>query len=137
MSVESEVLQQYATIVVVGASSEEAKPSHYVSAYMQRHGYCIVPVNPLEREVLGQTCYPDLRSVPGPIEFVDVFRRAEYCADVAREAVAVGAKVIWLQAGIVSAEARRIAEEAGLTYIEDRCVMAVHRRAGLGGRTAS
>ncbi|HZQ38315.1 MAG TPA: CoA-binding protein, partial [Dehalococcoidia bacterium] len=83
-------------------------------------------------EVLGERCYPDLASVPEPIEFVNVFRRPQFCADVARAAVEAGAKAIWLQQGIVSPEARRVAEGAGLEYVEDACVMVVHRRAGLG-----
>src|SRR5579885_2892772 len=129
---ERELLQRYHTIVVVGASSIPSKPSHYVSAYMQAQGYRIIPVNPEEQEVLGERCYPDLASVPEPIEFVNVFRRPQFCAEVAREAVAAGAKALWLQQGIVSPEARRIAEAAGLEYVEDACVMAVHRIAGMG-----
>jgi predicted CoA-binding protein len=131
-STECELLTRYHTIVVVGASSIPSKPSHYVSAYMQAQGYRIIPVNPEEQEVLGERCYPDLASVPEPIEFVNVFRRPQFCADVARAAVAAGAKALWLQQGIASPEARRIAEAAGLDYVEDACVMAVHRRAGLG-----
>ena len=132
MSVESEILSTCRTIVVVGASTNPAKAGHYISAYMQAQGYRIIPVNPDEREVLGEPCYPDLASVPGPVEFVNVFRRPEFCADVARAAVAIGAKALWLQQGITSGEARRIATEAGLAYIEDRCVMVEHRRAGIG-----
>jgi hypothetical protein len=132
MSSEPEILTTYHTIAVVGASSIPSKPSHYVSAYMQAQGYRIIPINPEESEVLGEHCYPDLASVPEPVEFVNVFRRPQFCADVARAAVEVGAKAIWLQQGIVSPEARRIAEAAGLTYVEDACVMAVHRRAGIG-----
>lgn len=132
MSVESEILSTCRTIVVVGASSNPAKPGHYISAYMQAQGYRIIPVNPAEREVLGERCYPDLQSVPEPVAFVNVFRRPEFCADVARAAVAVGAKAIWLQQGIASTEARQIAADGGLSYVEDRCVMVEHRRAGIG-----
>lgn len=132
MDFERDLLSRYHTIVVVGASSIPSKPSHYVSAYMQAQGYRIIPVNPEENEVLGERCYPDLASVPEPVEFVDVFRRPQFCADLARAAVAVGAKALWLQQGIVSAEARRVAETGGLDYVEDACVMAVHRRAGMG-----
>jgi len=132
MDTERELLRRYHTIVVVGASAIPSKPSHYVSAYMQAQGYRIIPVNPEESEVLGERCYPDLASVPEPIEFVNVFRRPQFCADVARAAVEAGAKAIWLQQGIVSPEARRVAEGAGLEYVEDACVMVVHRRAGLG-----
>ncbi len=129
---ERDILAKYRTIAVVGASSIPSKPAHYVSAYMQAQGYRIIPINPEEREVLGEPCYPDLASVPEPVEFVNVFRRPQFCADVARAAVDAGAQAIWLQQGIVSPEARQIAEAAGLRYVEDDCVMAVHRRAGLG-----
>jgi predicted CoA-binding protein len=128
MSVETEILQKYHTIAVVGLSSDPSKPSNSVSAYMMSQGYRIIPINPDEDEVFGQKAYPDLASVPEPVEFVDVFRRPQFCADVARDAVAAGAKVIWLQLGITSPEARRIAEEAGVTYVEDRCVLVEHRR---------
>lgn len=132
MSVESDILRNYHTIVVVGLASNPDKPSHWVSEYMMRQGYRVIPVNPEEREVFGLPCYPSLAAVPEPVEFVDVFRRPQYCPDVAREAAAVGAKVLWLQQGITSPEARRIAEEAGMTYVEDRCVMSEHRRHGIG-----
>ena len=132
MSTEQQILRDYRTIVVVGASSIEAKPSHWVSEYMQSQGYRIVPVNPDETEVLGEHCYPDLHSVPEPVEFVNVFRRPQFCADVVREAIEVGAKVVWLQQGIISDEARRLAEEAGLTFVQDRCVLQEHRRGGIG-----
>lgn len=132
MTSEVDILRQYKTIVVVGLSSDVDKPSHWVSDYMRGQGYRIIGVNPDEREVFGQPVYPDLASVPEPVEFVDVFRRPQFCADIARAAVAAGAKVIWLQQGIRSPEARRIAEEAGVTYVEDRCVLAEHRRHGLG-----
>ena len=130
MSTERDILTSYRTIVVVGLAADPSRPSHYVSEYMQRQGYRIIPVNPEIQEALGERCYPDLASVPEPVEFVNVFRRPQFCADVARDAVAVGAKAVWLQQGIFSDEARRIAEEAGLAYVEDRCVMVEHRRIG-------
>lgn len=132
MSVEEQVLQQARTIAVVGLSSDPAKPSNSVTAYMLAQGYTIIPVNPDEREVFGLPCYPDLVSVPQRIDVVDVFRRPQFCADVARDAVAAGAKSVWLQLGIRSDEARRIAESAGLAYVEDRCIMVEHRRLGIG-----
>ena len=127
MSYEAELLGTHKTLVVVGLSSDSTRPSYRVSQYMQEHGYRIIPINPSESEVLGERCYPSLADVPGPVEFVDVFRRPEFCADIAREAVAAGARVLWLQLGISSAEARAIAEGAGLDYVEDRCVLVVHR----------
>ncbi len=132
MSVESDILRRYHTIAVVGLSSDPAKPSNGVSQYMASQGYRLIPINPDEEEVFGVKAYPDLASVPEPVEFVNVFRRPQFCADVARDAVKAGAKAIWLQSGIRSPEARRIAEEAGLTYVEDRCVMVEHRRSAIG-----
>ena len=132
MSTEEEILRSYKTIVVVGASSIQQKPAHWVSEYMQSQGYRIVPVNPDETTVLGEACYPDLRSVPEPVEFVNVFRRPQFCADVVRDAIAVGAKAVWLQQGIISEEARRLAEEAGLTFVQNRCVLQDHQRYRIG-----
>ena len=132
MSTTADILRSYTTIVVVGLTSDPRKPAHYVSRYMMEQGYRIIPVNPQEREVFGLMCYPDIASVPEPVEFVNVFRRPEFCADVAREAMAAGARALWLQQGITNADARRIAEEAGAQYVEDACVMVEHRRAGIG-----
>ena len=132
MSVEREILQKYPTIAVVGASSLPEKPSHWVSEYMIEQGYRVIPVNPDETEVFGVPCYPDLASVPEPVEFVNVFRRPQYCADVVRDAIAAGAKAVWLQQGIVSEEARQLAEEAGITFVQNRCVLQEHRRHGIG-----
>jgi predicted CoA-binding protein len=132
MSTEREILEQYRTIVVVGASSLPEKPSHWVSEYMIDQGYRVIPVNPDEQEVFGVPCYPDLQSVPEPVEFVNVFRRPQFCADVVRDAIRVGARAVWLQQGIVSEEARALAEEAGLTFTQNRCVLQEHRRWGIG-----
>lgn len=132
MSVERDILETYRTIVVVGASSRPEKPSHWVSDYMRSQGYMVIAVNPDEREVFGAPCYPSLADVPQPVEFVNVFRRPQFCAEVVRDAIAAGAKVVWLQQGIVSAEAKRLAEAAGLTFVQDRCVLQEHRRHGIG-----
>jgi predicted CoA-binding protein len=132
VSIERDVLTRYHTIVVVGASSDPEKPSHWVSQYMIEQGYRVIPVNPLEREVFGVPCYPNLASVPEPVRFVNVFRRPEFCAGVTREAVAVGAEAVWLQLGIANEEARNVAESAGITFIEDSCVLQEHRRHAIG-----
>lgn len=132
MSVEADILKKYHTIAVVGLASNPEKPSHWVTEYMMEQGYRIIPVNPDETEVFGLTCYPSLAAVPEPVDFVDVFRRPQFCPDVARDAAAAGAKVLWLQQGIVSPEAKQIAEEAGMTFVQDRCVMSEHRRNGIG-----
>jgi predicted CoA-binding protein len=123
-----EILRTARTIAVVGASPDPSRTSHGVMRYLQRVGYRCIPVNPNADEVLGERCYSSLADVPEPIDLVDVFRRAEYCAGVAREAAAAGAPALWLQLGLRSAEARDVAEEAGMEYVEDACTAVVHRR---------
>lgn len=120
------------TIAVVGLSGKAERDSHRVAAYLQKHGYRIIPVNPKEEQVLGERSYDSLSEIPEPIDVVDVFRRAEHTPPIAKEAVDVGAKVLWLQEGIVSDEARGIAEEGGLEVVMGICMMATHRRLGLG-----
>lgn len=121
------------TIAVVGISSDPVKPSHYVPHYLQRHGYRIVPVNPRYHEVLGETCYPSLEAIPFPVDMVNVFRRAEDCPPVAAAAAAIHPQVLWLQLGIASEEARRIAEAAGMTVVMDKCIKVEHARLGVEG----
>jgi uncharacterized protein len=118
------------TVAVVGLSSKPDRPSNQVARFLQERGYRIVPVNPNETEVLGERAYPSLLDVPGQIEIdvVDVFRRAEHTPAVAEQAVRRGAKVLWLQEGIVNGEARRIAEEAGLTIIMGVCIKTTAKR---------
>lgn len=126
-----QILRTYDTITVVGASNDPVKAAHYVPAHMQRHGWRIVPVNPRGGEILGEQVYPTLGDVPGGVGLVDVFRPSPATPEVARQAVAAGASALWLQLGIASAEARAIAEEAGLLYVEDRCLIVEQRRLGL------
>jgi predicted CoA-binding protein len=116
------------TIAVVGLSSRPNRPSLEVARYLQQHGYRIVPVNPNETEVLGERAYASLADVPGRIDVVDVFRRAEETPAIARDAVAIGARVLWLQEGIVSDEAARIATEGGLEVIMGVCIRHVRAR---------
>jgi predicted CoA-binding protein len=118
------------TIAVVGLSSKPNRPSLEVARYLQEHGYRIVPVNPNETEVLGEPAYPTLAEIPEDVEIdvVDVFRRAEDTPEVARQAVAVGARVLWLQEGIVSEEAAGIATEGGLDVIMGVCIRHVRAR---------
>ena len=120
------LLRTYGTITVVGASRDSAKEAHAIPAQMKRHGWRIIPVNPYVDELFGEKAYPTLADVPEPLGLVDVFRPSEDAADIVRQAVAVGAKAVWLQLGIVSAEARAIAEQAGIAYVENRC-LAVER----------
>ncbi len=122
------ILKSYRTIAVVGLSPKPDRPSHRVSAYMQSAGYRVVPVHPGVDEILGEKAYPSLKDIPFPVEIVDVFRRAEHTPPIAEEAAAIGAKVLWLQQGIVNEEAGRIAAEAGLEVVMDRCMLVEHRR---------
>jgi predicted CoA-binding protein len=125
------VLTTYDTITVVGASNTPSKPAHYVPEHMQRHGWRIVPVNPGLDHVLGETAYPALADVPGQLGLVNVFRPSPATPDIARQAVAAGATALWLQLGIASDTARSIAGQAGLLYVEDRCLIIEQRRLGL------
>jgi len=125
------ILTTYDTITVVGASGAPAKAAHYVPAHMQQHGWRIVPVNPYRDEILGERVHRTLADVPEQVGLVDVFRPSHRTPDVARQAVAAGATALWLQLGIASAEARDIAVDAGLLYVEDRCLIIEQRRLGL------
>jgi uncharacterized protein len=109
-------------IAVVGLSDDPSRASYDVASYLRSAGKEILPVNPNHKTVMGLTCYPSLSAVPGEIDVVDVFRRPEFCADVVREAVDVGAKGVWLQSGIKSDEAREIARKAGIDFVQNRCL---------------
>jgi uncharacterized protein len=120
------------TIAVVGASGDPAKAAHRIPRYLQGQGYRIRPVNPRGGEILGEAVARSLAEVDGPVDVVDVFRPAEEAPRIAREAVEAGAKVLWLQVGIESEEARQVAEAAGLTVVMNRCMGATHGELGLG-----
>jgi predicted CoA-binding protein len=126
------ILAQSRTIAVVGLSANWYRPSFFAAKYMQDHGYRIVPVNPTYEEVLGERCYPTLAAIPGPVDMVDCFRKSGEIPALAREAVAKGAKVLWMQLGIRNDEAARIATDAGLDVVMDRCMKIEHARI-LGG----
>ena len=129
MRTAEEILRDAKTIALVGASPDPGRPSHGVMAYLLRAGYRVIPVNPVAGgEVLGQPCLGSLAELEEPVDLVDVFRRPEHCGEVAREAAATGAGALWLQLGVVSDEARRVAEESGMDYVEDECTAIVHRR---------
>lgn len=126
-----QILREAKTIALVGASSNPMRPSHGVMRYLLAQGYDVIPVRPLDcDDVLGVRCVATLAEVDRPIDLVDVFRRPEHTPAHAREAVEVGAKAFWLQLGIRSDEARRIATEGGLDYVEDLCTAVVHRNLG-------
>jgi predicted CoA-binding protein len=135
LSLRERLLRIYAetkTIAVVGASADPSKPAHQIPRYLQRQGYRILPVNPRGGELLGEAVARSLAEVHGPVDVVDVFRPAEEAAEIAREAIAIGAKVLWLQLGIESEEAKRLAEAAGLTVVMNRCMGETHGELGLG-----
>ena len=131
METAERILREAKTIAVVGLSRDPAKTAHAVPKALQSFGYRIVPVTPHAAELLGERAYASLADVPGEIDVVEVFRPAEEAPGIAREAVAQGAKALWLQQGIVSDEARRIAEEGGLDYVEDQCMAVARARFGI------
>jgi uncharacterized protein len=131
-----QILTGSAVIAVVGASRDEDKTAHRVPAQMQRHGWRIIPVNPYAGKILGETAYPTLADIPEPVDLVNVFRPSADAAEVVRQAVAIGAPAVWLQLGIASDEARRIAAEAGIDYVEDHCIAVERANAGLSRRAS-
>jgi uncharacterized protein len=124
----SELLLTARTVAVVGLSGKRFRPSYGVAEYLKRSGYRVIPVNPLETEVLGERSYPDLDSVPEPIDIVDVFRRSEFLPEIVDAAIRKGAKLVWMQEGVVHPAAARQAEDAGLAVVMDRCILKDHRR---------
>ena|SRR5258708_447924 len=126
-----ELLRSARTIAVVGLSTKPTRASFGVSRYMQRHGYRIIPVNPLETEVLGEKAYARLEDVPERIDIVDIFRRSEYVSDIVDSAIRVGAGAVWMQEGVVDEEAAGKARLAGLAVVMDRCILKEHSRLAL------
>jgi len=128
------ILKNSHTIAIVGLSADWWRPSYFAAKYMQEHGYRIIPVNPKYTEVLGEKCHPTLEAIPDAIDIVDVFRKSEDCAPIAKQAVAIGAKTLWLQLGVENTEAQQIAEAAGLAVVMNRCVKIEYARlfGGLG-----
>ena len=123
-----EILNKYNSIAVVGLSDNPMRPSYQVAAYLIDAGYKIFPVNPNCKEILGLECYPDLNSIPVKIDIVDVFRRPEHVGNIVKKSVEIGAKVIWLQLGVINHEAALKAQSLGLKVIMDRCIKIEHRR---------
>ena len=121
-----EILRTSKTIAVVGFSPKEKRPSHMVGKYLIAAGFTVYPVNPGVSEILGITCYPDLASIPGSVDVVDIFRRSEDVYPIVEAAIAIHAKVIWMQQGIVNTESANLAELAGLQVIMDRCIKIDH-----------
>lgn len=126
--IEEKILKEYHTVAVVGASPDSRRPSHRVAAYLAQHGYRIIPVNPNARTVLGKESYPNLSSIPEKIEVVDIFRRSEEVIPIIDEAIKIGAKVIWMQEGVINEEAAARARNAGLLVVMDKCMLKEHMR---------
>jgi len=130
------ILAGIRTIAVVGLSPKENRPSHRVARYLVEVGYTVIPVNPGQDEILGLACYPDLPSIGRPVDLVDIFRRSDQVEPIVRDAIDIGARVIWMQQGIVNEQAADLAARAGLTVVMDRCLMVEHRQfvqaAGIG-----
>ncbi len=123
-----EILEQDKTLAVVGLSSKTTRPSHGVAAYMQRYGYRIIPVNPNEESVLGEKCFGSLDAVPGTFDVVVIFRRSEFVPEVVEAAIRKGAKVVWMQEGVVHEQAAERARAAGLKVVMDRCILKEHAK---------
>jgi len=124
----AEVLRSSRVIAVVGLSAKRWRPSFGVAEYLKRAGYRVVPVNPKESELMGEKSYPDLDSIPGPVDIVDIFRRDEFVPEIVEAAIRKGAKAVWMQEGVTHEDAARRAEAAGLVVAMDHCILKDHRR---------
>ena len=122
MSSEDNILKNYKVVAVVGLSSNPERASYQVAEYLKDNGYKIIPVNPNEKEVLGEVCYPDLASVPEPVEVIDIFRKSADVPPIVEQAVKIGAKAVWMQEGVINQEAADYAEKAGLEVVMDQCM---------------
>ena len=128
MSVEEEILKSNHTVAVVGLSTNPDRPSYRVASYLKENGYRIIPVNPNEKMILNEVCYPDLKSIPEKVEIVDIFRRSEEVLPIVRDAVEIGAKVVWMQEGVINEEAEAYAKKAGLKVVMDKCMFKEHQK---------
>ena len=122
------ILKQCKTLAIVGLSANWYRPSFFAAKYMQEHGYRIIPVNPAYKEVLGEKCYPSLKDIPEKVDMVDCFRKSEDIEPIAKEAVEIGAKVLWMQLGVTNEAVEKMARAAGLEVVQDRCVKIEHGR---------
>tara|TARA_B100001113_G_scaffold148331_1_gene121692 strand:- start:741 stop:1181 length:441 start_codon:yes stop_codon:yes gene_type:complete len=116
------------TIALVGMSPKPERPSHYVALYLKENGYDIIPVNPGHEEIAGLKSYPSLKDIPVAVDVVDVFRRSEFVKPIAKDAIRIGAKALWLQDGVINDEANKLAEDAGLMVVMDDCMLRQHRQ---------
>jgi predicted CoA-binding protein len=126
MSIEEKSLNCGRTIAVVGLSWRDDRPSYRVASYLKEQGYKIIPVNPARNEILGEICYPDLASIPEPVDVVDIFRRSDEVLPIVREAIRIRAKAVWMQEGVICEEAVAPARKAGLMVVMDKCMLKEH-----------
>lgn len=122
------ILAEYKTIAVVGLSDKWHRPSNFAAKYLKDHGYKIIPVNPGQKEILGEKCYPSLLDIPEKVDVVDIFRKPEDVPPIVEDAIKIGAKVIWMQIGVINEEAAKRAREAGLEVVMNRCMKIEHAR---------
>jgi len=127
----ADILNKYRNVAIVGASPDSERPSYSVLRYLMKHGYHVMPVNPNELEILGMTCYPNLTSIPEKVEVVDIFRKSEDVMPIVDEAIRIGAKVVWMQEGVINEEAAAKARDAGLLVVMDRCMRKEHLKFAL------
>ena len=128
------ILETSKTIAVVGLSDNPERDSYRVAAYLKEHGYTIIPVNPARAEILGETSYPDLASIPSPVDIVDIFRKVDAIEGIVDEAIRIKAKVVWMQLGLAHNAAARKASEAGLQAVQSRCLKVEHQKMLAGGK---
>lgn len=122
------ILRQVKTIAMVGLSANWYRPSYFAAKYLQEHGYRVIPVNPVYEEVLGEKCYPSLKDIPEKIDLVDCFRKSEDIEPIAKEAIEIGAPILWMQLGVTNEKVAAMARAAGLEVVQDRCVKIEHGR---------
>jgi predicted CoA-binding protein len=130
MSTEKEILDSSRVVAVVGLSPKPERPSYTVASYLKEQGYKIIPVNPGAQEILGEVCYPDLGSISEPVDVVDIFRSSEEVPAIVEEAIKIGAKVVWMQLGVINEEAAARARGVGLLVVMDRCMLKEHQKLG-------
>ena len=126
MKTVEEILNNSRIVAMVGLSANPDRPSHIVASYLKEHGYKIIPVNPTEKRILGQKSYPDLTSIPGKVDVVDIFRRSEDVPPIVRDAIKIGAKAVWMQEGVINKEAAAEARKAGLKVVMNKCMRKQH-----------
>jgi hypothetical protein len=130
MSIEGDILRNCRIVAMVGISTNPDRPSNRVASYLKENGYTVIPVNPSEKRVLGEVCYPNLNSIPVRVEIVDIFRKPEDVLPTVLQAIEIGATTVWMQEGVINEEAANIAEEAGLKVVMNKCMLKEHKKLG-------